>query len=74
MRDKINLVLLVFVCYATAAQAQEPQWELFAKGLSGPIAVDPTNSDVITLAPARPACGRPPTAARPGIFTPRAGA
>ena len=49
MRNKINLVLLVFVCYATAAQAQEPQWELFAEGLSGPIAVDPTNSDVIYI-------------------------
>lgn len=35
-------------------QAQEPQWELFARGLYGVIAVDPTNSDVIYISPGEP--------------------
>ena len=50
MRDIINLLLLVFVCYATAALAQQPQWELFFPNITGPIAVDPTDSDIIYIA------------------------
>ncbi len=35
---------------STFCTAQEPKWELFFPGISGPIAVDPVNSDVIYIA------------------------
>ncbi len=43
---------LVFFLLATFCTAQQPQWELFFPNLSGPIAVDPTDSDIIYIAPA----------------------
>ncbi|MCI0694625.1 T9SS type A sorting domain-containing protein [candidate division KSB1 bacterium] len=41
-------VVLLFSC-ANPNQAQEPRWELFARGLYGAIAVDPTNSDIVYI-------------------------
>lgn len=42
--------LFCFVCLTTAAIAQQPRWELFFPNISGPIAVDPTDSDIIYVA------------------------
>ena len=54
MQKYFNLVLLIFLYCTKLAQAQEPQWELFAEGLSGAIAVDPTDSDVIYISSGTP--------------------
>ncbi len=50
MQHKFNLVFLIFLFSTSFTQAQEPQWELFYPDLSGPIAVDPTDSDIIYIA------------------------
>ena len=50
MQNKIVFMFLFFLSCANVALAQEPQWELFYPDLSGPIAVDPTDSDIIYIA------------------------
>ncbi len=49
----IFAVLFLLAC-TKPNKAQEPRWELFARGLYGAIAVDPTNSDVIYISPGEP--------------------
>ena len=49
MQKYIILSILLFLFCANTAWAQEPEWELFAPGVSGPIAVDPTDSDIIYI-------------------------
>ena len=50
MQNKIVFIFLFFLGCANVALAQEPQWELFFPDLSGPISVDPTDSDIIYIA------------------------
>ena len=50
MQNKIAFMFLFFLSCANFALAQEPQWELFFPDLSGPIAVDPNDSDIIYIA------------------------
>ena len=50
MQNKIVFIFLFFLGCANVTLAQEPQWELFYPDLSGPIAVDPTDSDIIYIA------------------------
>jgi photosystem II stability/assembly factor-like uncharacterized protein len=50
MKKHFILAALFFLSCAKSNQAQEPRWELLARGLYGVIAVDPTNSNVIYVA------------------------
>ena len=50
MQNKIVFIFLFFLGCANVTLAQQPQWELFFPDLSGPIAVDPTDSDIIYIA------------------------
>ncbi len=46
---KIFSLSLCLFFYPFVILAQQPQWELFARGLYGIIAVDPTNSNVVYI-------------------------
>lgn len=49
MKEYLIFAALFLISCAKSNQAQEPRWELFARGLYGAIAVDPTNSDVVYI-------------------------
>ena len=50
MQNKIVFIFLFFLGCANVTLAQQPQWELFFADLTGPIAVDPNDSDIIYIA------------------------
>lgn len=54
MKKHFIFAALLLLSCADPNQAQEPRWELFARGLYGVIRVDPTNSNVIYISPGSP--------------------